>query len=322
VFKCLITATAAFVTLASHAESPDLTFKAEQDGYFSFNTGLIKGRLRADNGGQGIVSLIDIKTGTELANDHSPGLLSYYRLLVTGDRLGNTARQWPKTAKLLPDGVVEVTWPATDEHPVVLKGIFRLSSANTIDLETVVESKKHLSKFELFLSSYFAENFQSLVYAAPARHSRSEAGFIPTEVNPLVIGTYLAFPRDLQAARLFYDGRWEAGSNPVHFSVTRHIAAPLAIKRNPVSGISCVFMSRPEDCFAIETPYSMASPDNVAAHYSLYMSLFGGDFKAGQRSTAHTRMVVGTNISDKQALSLYGKFIRQTPTTLPQRMKQ
>jgi hypothetical protein len=312
-----------FIALSAHADSRNLVFKADEKGYFSFNTGAIKGRLRADNGGQGIVSLIDIKTGAELAyGDGNWGLLSYYRLLVTGDRWGNAARNWPKTARLLPDGGVEVIWPAADEHPVVLKAIYRLSSANTIDLETEVESKKDLSKFELFLSSYFSENFRSWIYAAAARHRPGEAVFIPTEVNPLVVGTYLAFPRDLQAARLFYDGRWEVGPSPVHFSLTRYMAAPLAIKRNPVNGIICVFMSRPEDCFALETPYSMSCPDKVAAHYSLYLSLFGRDFKAGQRSTARTRMVIGASISDKQVVSLYNKFIRQTATTLPQGPKR
>ena len=45
----------------------------------------------------------------------------------------------------------------------------------------------------------------------------------------------------------------------------------------------------------------------------MYLSLFGLDLEAGQSATAHTRLVVGRNVSDAQGLELevYRTFLTE-----------
>ena len=65
-----------------------------------------------------------------------------------------------------------------------------------------------------------------------------------------------------------------------------------------------VLMAPAADCFAIATPYAGES------HYSMYLSLFGRDVKAGRTARARSRFVVTTAGSDTEILRLYGKYIK------------
>ena len=64
-----------------------------------------------------------------------------------------------------------------------------------------------------------------------------------------------------------------------------------------------VLCSPPRDCFAIATPHESET------HYSLYLSLFGRDLKAGETAKARTRFVVAADISDTQVLALYRQYL-------------
>jgi len=297
------------VLVPTLAAAADLALRPAGNGLFAFDTGALKGTLRADGKSQGILPLVDVKTGANLA--HSVGIFSYYRLFSTGKRYGDAARNWPTTSQLLPDGAVQVHWPAHETHPLEMDAIFRWKSPSTLDLETIVKPGVDMPRFEVFLSSYFAPSFRSLVYAKPARYGGGKPGFLAADVNPLVIGTYLAFPRDLAAAQIVFDGRWELGHNPVQWSVTRYLAAPLAMRRDEKADLACVMMSRPEDCFAILTPYNMTPPDGVAGHGSLYFSLFGRDLKAGETAAARVRLVIDRGITDEQAVELCRQFVAE-----------
>jgi len=299
------------MTTSLSVESADLAFKDEGNGFFSFDTGSVKGKLRADNQSQGIPTLVEIESGTELAYGRgNPGILSYYRVFSTNKRWGDAARGWPKSAKLLPDGAVQVHWPSRNDHPFEMTAIYRWNSPNTLDLETIVKPDRDMEKFEVFLSSYLRKQFKTLVYVKRTIHAPGDPFFLSTDVNDLVFGTYLAFPRDRRAAQIIYDGRWDYEPHPVHFSVTKFFAYPLCMKQDIRSGLTLLLMSRPEDCFAIETPYNMEPADGIAGHYSMYMSLLGKDIKATQTVHAHVRLVIGQNISEKDAISLYSQFIK------------
>jgi len=300
------------IPLAVSAAESDLAFKSAGNGLFDFNTGQIKGMLRGTEKTQGIPSLIDVTSGREIAyNKDNLGLFSYYRLFSANKRWGDAARDWPRSAKLLSDGAVQLNWPPRSDHPVELIASYRWKSPNTLDLETTVSPQQDMPRFEVFLSSYFSKGFRSLAYVKQPLHTPGPAYFLSCDVNPFILGTYLAFPRDRRAAEVLFDGRWDYGPNPVHFSVGRFLAQPLCLKRDAQSGITCVLMSRPGDCFAIETPYNMDPPDGIAGHYSLYLSLFGGDIKTSQSARALTRLVVGHDISEEAALDLYQKFIAE-----------
>lgn len=309
----LMAAALAAVLRIGVAAPENLAFKAAGEGILAFDTGVVKGNLRATPRAQGIAALVDVKSGIEIARGgDSPGVLSYYRFLGANKRWGDAARDWPKSAKRLPDGAAEIHWPAQAAHPIAMTATYRWKSPDTLDLETVVKPETDVQDFEVFLSSYFTKDFRSAVYTSPTLHISGKPAFLAADVNPLVQGTYLAFPRDRRAAKLIFDGRWDYGPNPVHFSVARFLAAPLCVRRDDKNGLAAVIMSRPEDCFAIETPYNMDPPDGIANHYSMYLSLFGRDLRAGQSARALTRFVVGHGVSEQDAVRLYERFIAET----------
>ncbi len=290
----------------------DLSFKADGEGFFSFDTGVLKGRLQADEHSQGIPTMVDVKSGIELAyGGNNPGIFSYYRMFSKGKRWADTARPLPKSAEVTEDGGVRVHWPSGEDHPFEMSAIYRWAAPNILDLETRVKPHIDMECFEIFLSSYFNENFRSLVYTQPTRYLESGPSIVSVDVNPLIEGTYVAFPRDLEAAQIIYDGRWELGQHPVQFSITRYYEVPLCMKRDSTNGMAIIMMSPFEDCFAIETPYNMDPPDNVASHYSMYMSFFGIDIPAGEEKRARARLVFERDIGEQHALDLYDEYMEQ-----------
>ena len=66
-------------------------------------------------------------------------------------------------------------------------------------------------------------------------------------------------------------------------------------------------MASPQDCFAIATPHA------GEGHYSLYLSLFGHNIKAGETATAHTRLIITTGASDNQVLARYRQYLNDLP---------
>ena len=287
-------------------DSRSLSFEAVGDRLFDFNTGAVKGTLRANGKYQGISSLIDVATGKELTR--SAGIFSYYRVLSTDRRWGDSARDWPMTAMLLPDGAVRIDWPAHEDHPFEMTATYRWASPTILDLETVVRPQQSMPRFELFLSSYFDLKFKAIAYAKPLRPVDGPAEFIMADVNPLVQGSYLAFPTSSQTAQMFFDRRWARENGLVPWAVTRVLGAPIAIKRDAESDITILLMSRAEDCFAVSMSYNMDPPDDIANHGSVYMSLLGKDIEAGASERAHVRMVVERNLSNQRAVELQVQY--------------
>jgi len=294
------------------AVAADLSFHAVGDGVFSFDTGVVNGTFQANDAGQGLTRLIHTKTGVEFVGEGWPGLLGFYRLLAVNRRWGDRGSTWPKRATVLPNGGLQIVWPAHDEHPFELTAMFRWVAPDTLDLVAGVRPREKLERFELFLASYFRAASKGYVYVKKGLHWRKPpASFVPMEMNPLVAGTFLAFPRDLDAVRLFYDGRWQQEPHPVQFSMLRFLAAPLTLRHNAEHDVTFAMMARPEDCFAIETSYDKepAGDDMIARHRSIYLSLFGQDVAAGQRAQAHCRFVIGQHLSHERAIGLYETFV-------------
>ncbi len=300
-----------FASAPVWCESVEPPFQSAGEGVFTFDTGVVKGRLQAGPHSQSIVSMIDVKSGQELAHE-GVGIFSYYRVFSTNKRYGDAARDWPNTSRLLSNGAVEIVWPPAADHPVELRATFKWIAPDTLDLVTFVEPQIAMPDFEVFLSSYFNQNMDSYVYAKSGYHTQGAPTFLAADVNPLVRGTYLAFPRDLDAAKILYDGRWNYPPHPVQFSLTQRFECPLCMRKDRDTGMTVLLMSRPEDCFAIETPYNMRPPDGVASHASLYFSLFGRDIQAGEKVKASTRLIIGKDIPEKRALEVFEKYISDT----------
>ena len=210
------------------------------------------------------------------------GLFGHYRVFSANKRYGTAAWDWPSEAKLRPDGSVEVRWPSAEDRPFELRAVYRWAAPNTLDLETSVQAKTNLAKFESFLASYFAEGFtNACVYVrsngqhgsrrrtratASGRHSRATT----------------------RRLSIIQDGRWKFLPNPVDWVIRPHLAKPLGVRRCPANDLGAVLMSPPQDCFAVLTPFE-AEP-----HRSMYLSLFGKDLKAGETARARARLVIRT----------------------------
>jgi len=271
---------------AEASDNRKLVFTASGTGEYVFDTGVLKGKLRAGGKSTGLSSVVHLPTGMTL--DSSLGLFGHYRVFSASKRYGTAAWDWPSDAKLRPDGSVEVHWPSNEDRPFELNAVYRWATPHTLDLETKVQARTNLAKFESFLASYFAEGFtNSCVYA----QVDAQPGLEPADQSH---GTWQAFPRDAEAVAMIQDGRWRFLPNPVDWVIRPHLAKPLGARRCPANGLSALIMSPQQDCFAVLTPCE-ADP-----HRSMYLSLFGKDLKAGESARARARLIIASKLSDAE----------------------
>jgi hypothetical protein len=294
-------------TAYSQESQSDLSFTETEPGIFAFDTGVVRGRLQADGRHQGIVSLVDIETGTELV--HGAGAMSLYRVFSGSTRFCDAARNWPVASSVLYDGSVDLRFPTSETHPMTIVARFVWSASDALDLELSVVSEQAVPDFELFLSSYFSNDMKGAVYVQPNYFASGEPEMLPTDVNPMVDGAYLAFPRDDEAVRKIFDGRWDQPPHPVQWAITRRYAGAMAIRRSEASGVTVAMAAPVEDCFAVLLPYDKTPPDGPSSHASLYLSLFGGDLEPGETSTARSRLYIGRNMTDEEVIERYQTYI-------------
>ncbi len=282
-------------------------FVANDKGEYTFDTGILRGTLRQGGKSLGLAPLIHVPTGARL--DRSMGILSFYRVFTTGKRYGAGAWDWPSTAKLLPDGAVQVTWPEAADRPFEMKALYRWKDPQTIDLETSVTARMDLSGFESFLATYLNEAFPTpCVYVREDPEAQGKPGLLPARKT---YGEWQMFPRDDQVLPIIRDGRWGLQPNPVNWTIMPRLAAPLALRRGTGNGLVAVLMASPEECFAIATPYESEG------HYSLYFSRFGHDLKTGQIARARTRLIIAAGVSDDQALAFYQQYVKELAPQAP-----
>jgi hypothetical protein len=275
-----------------------LAFTASGTNEFAFDTGVLKGKLRAGGKSRGLSSVVHLPTGVTL--DSSVGLFGHYRVFSANKRYGTAAWDWPADAKLRPDGSVEVRWPSAADRPFELRAVYRWGAPDILDLETSVQAKTNLVKFESFLASYFAEGFtNSCVYVRSNSQQRLEAA-------DRGHGVWQAFPRDDQAASIIQDGRWKFPPSPVEWVIRPLFAKPLGIRRCPANDLRAVLLSPPQDCFAVLTPFE------AEGHRSMYLSLFGKDMKAGETARARARLVIQKDLATEPIDRLYSTYLRES----------
>lgn len=257
---------------------------------FRFDTGVLRGTLRAGGASKGLGPIEYVPTGKSLAGPY--GLLSPYRLLTPKARFGTAAWDWASDAQLRSDGAVRVQWKADAEHPLDLTAVYRLTAANSVDVQLTVTPHQELNRFEVFLASYFDGFPQSFAYA------RSTAGTGDLIEAKQADGYWQAFPRDPEAITLIRDGRWHHPPNPVDWEVRSQLAGPLGVRRNPL-GLTAMVMAPAADCFAVMMPYG-AEP-----HGSLYLCLIGRDLAAAKPATATARLTVAADLDTAAILAAY-----------------
>jgi hypothetical protein len=304
----LMTATAA---TSATADPPNLAFEpAEQEGFYRFDTGVLRGQIRLNGRSQGITELVHVPSGESMASGgRLPGLFSYYRVLSTNARYGKAVRDWPTKTGILPDGALEVFWRAAEEHPLEITAVHRWSRPDTLDVVTAAKSLKDMPQFEVFISAYYEKPFRARVYVTPPDDALAGPRFVPIDRTPESKGGYVMVPRDERALALIRDGRWTYPPNPVDWDVIRWLAAPLVMRRDETSGLTALMMCPAEDCFAVSSPWNPASPD-AGGYRSLYLSLFGRDLKAGETARARCRLVVAQGLSDEQVVELYEEYVK------------
>ena len=286
--------------VADDAQS-GLAFISSGNEQYRFDTGNLRGTLRGDGKSSGLSALLHVPSGTRLDGARH-GIFSHYRVFTTNQRYGHAAWDWPSTSKILPDGALQVHWPAGEDHPFELTAVYRWSRADTLDLETTVKAQRDLTQFEVFLASYFQEDFSgSSVYVKNCSKTEARAGFATTERS---FGDWQMFPRNSKAVSLIKDGRWQIEPHPVKWSIRQNLAAPLGIRRDRNSGLCAIIMAGPEDCFALATPYQ------GEGHFSLYLSLFGREVRAQKTATVHSRLVIASAPTEEQVLALYRSYIK------------
>ena len=111
------------------------------------------------------------------------------------------------------------------------------------------------------------------------------------------------FPRNGDVVPVIQDGRWQKEPHPVEWAIMPDMQMPIGFRRSTKMDLTVILMAPQDDCFAIATPH------RGERHYSLYLSLFGCDLKAGQTAKAHSRLIITTDISDSEILSLYQKYM-------------
>lgn len=284
-------------TPGNSAAGATLAFSRAGSNEFVFDTGQLRGKLRAGGKSAGLSSVVHVPTGTRV--DGSMGLLSPYRLFSANKRYGTAAWDWPSEATLLADGGVEVVWGRAAERPFELRALYRLSAPSVLDFEATVSARTNLPGFELFLASYFAAGFtNSLVYV----RSNHQEWLMEADRQ---CGVWLAFPRDERALGFIQDGRWKLEPNPVDWVIMPRLAKPLGLRQSRASGVRAIVMSSPEDCFAISTPF------DTEPHRSLYLSLFGRDLKTGETARARARLVLRSDLSGEGIDGQYFDYLRR-----------
>jgi hypothetical protein len=276
------------------------SFASEGKDWYKFDTGVLCGEIRKDDLTLGLSSMVHVPSGMKVSGKY--GVFSYYRVFTTNQRYGHAAWEWPSVSKLLPDGTVQIFWPAEPNQPVELTATYRLSGQAAIDVETVVKAQKDLPHFELFLASYFTEAFpKSRMYVDKNPKAQDRPGFLAAEKS---FGDWLMFPKAEDVLPMIRDGRWDKEPNPVRWVIMPSLAAPIGVRSAASGGLAVVLMAPPEDCFAISTPYE------GEGHYSTYLSLFGRDLRAGQVVKAHCRLVVAESLSNDRIVTLYKEYIK------------
>jgi hypothetical protein len=243
---------------------------------------------------------VHLPTGIRL--DGSVGIAGHYRVFTANRRYGTAAWDWPSTAELLPDGSVQTTWPEASDRPFEMTAHYRWAAPQVLDVVTTVAARENLSGFESFFASYLNEAFPTPYAWARSEEPRTQSHFLRGDKN---YGDWLMFisPGDPRAD-VIQDGRWLLDPHPVKWTVLPRLDAPLCLSRNENPKLAVLVMAPREDCFTVAMPHEGES------HYSLYLSLFGRNVKAGETATARARLIVAGDVSDEQALELYDRYLK------------
>lgn len=258
-------------------------------------------------------NVIHKPTGIKISPDGErmagAGMLNFFRVLIEGGYLTELRVEEP-LLEPTEDGIT-FTWLPTIRRQAKVKVKFTFRQPNIIDMDMWVETLTNYPGFEILLSAYMAPGFESGVYVAKEEYGTIEEEQIRPVDQPMIHGIWPFFPRDEAGANLLTDGRHQKGRWFWKMAIGRRYAMPLAFFSK--NGVDAILMGRPEDVYAVGATYKGdAENDNVAGHRSLYLSLFGEDFKAGEGRHTQMRMIIDDFGSDAEKhKELFRSFLKE-----------
>ncbi|WP_341938332.1 hypothetical protein [Marinimicrobium sp. C2-29] len=283
---------ASCLSLASEPpQGSSLRFTPSGSSEYTFNTGTVSGKLRADGESVGPGEVIYSETGQKISRVY--GWLNHYRVFSDGVRYGRGMRHLPSNVEAHEDGSVTVVWPAEETRPFRMQATYRWVAPNRLDVDTEVRAEEALSGFELFLASYFPDTFTDVRIPVEASDGDGPDWVFAPEED----GYRQAFARDDAAVALLEDGRWELEPHPIEWTLQpQWVWRPMSLRRDPETGVTVLFMTDREETFIVYSPHS------TQRHYALYYSLFGRDLEPGEVATARSRAVVLNNPDEEEIL--------------------
>jgi hypothetical protein len=236
------------------------------------------------------------------------GMLNFYRVLIEEGYLTELRIEDP-LLEPKEDGIT-MTWMPTIRRQTKITAKFTFRQPNIIDIDLWVEAQANYPAFEVLLSAYLADGFESGAYVATQEFGPVEPEQIRLVDQPMIHGIYPFFPRNEAGANVLTDGRHQKGRWYWRMAVGRRYGIPLAFFTK--DGVDAILMGRPDDVYAVGATYKGDKTDNVADHRAMYLSLFGEDFKAGEGRRTQTRMVIGEYGSNPEKhRDLYQTFLTE-----------
>ena len=283
----------------------------------SFSLSQISGTLNCDiksrhGKGHHFNKVVHKPTGLLISPDgdrmKGSGMLNFYRVLISGGYLTELRVEEPLLEPAT-NGIT-MTWLPTIRRQAKVKVEFTFKQPNLIDMDLWVETQANYPGFEILLSAYLADGFESGAYVAGQEFGPIEPQQIRLVDQPMIHGLYPFFPRNEAGANLLTDGRHQKGRWYWRMAIGRRYGMPLAFFSK--EGVDALLMGRPDDVYATGVTYKGDKNDNVADHRALYLSLFGEDFKAGEGRRTQMRMVIGEFGSDPgKHQDLYQTFLKE-----------
>jgi hypothetical protein len=238
------------------------------------------------------------------------GLLSLFKVLARSCYLTELRVLHPDRVEVGEAGVTLV-WAPTLQHQARVACGFTVKEPNIFELDLQVEGYGYYPDYEILVSMYLAPGFVPGVYVKERELTAADPVQIRVVDHPTYHGTYPCFPRDEAAAHILTDGRGQSGRYYWRQTVGRVYGVPVGFYTNET--IDVVVMGRPEDVQAIGASYAGDEErDGVAAHRSMYLSLFGRDLYPGHSWRTQIRMAVDDWGARQAAhMQLYQDFLSE-----------
>lgn len=303
-----------FISLNSYSQSTCTWNPEKKELKFSLTeiSGILNCETQKSNGISHLFkNVIHIPSGTMISPDSARmkgvGMLNFYRVLIQGGFLTELRVEEPLLEPEI-DGIT-MTWMPTIRRQAKVKVKFTFRQPNIIDMDMWLETLSNYPAFEILLSAYLAEGFETGAYVAKQEFGPIEPQQIRIVDQPMIHGVWPFFPRNEAGANLLTDGRHQKGRWYWRMAIGRRYGLPLAFASK--DSLDVLLMGRPDDVYAVGATYKGDKTDNVADHRALYLSLFGEDFKAGEGRHSQMRMVIGNYGSDAEKhMKLYQKFLK------------